>query len=93
MRKSKGVYGAHFVRGNGFVVARAQKGRASSKSFLHWAEDNFRHDPFPSLSFPSLGCTATWLMRSLSSVMDQLLSIDVSTDEASLRCLAAMYVR
>jgi hypothetical protein len=50
MHKSKSGYGAHFVRGNGFVVARAQRGKAAKKTFMHWAEDNFRCPPCPLLA-------------------------------------------
>ncbi len=42
MHKSRGGYGAKFVTGNGFVLARAQKAKARRKTFMHWADDTFR---------------------------------------------------
>ena len=42
MHKRKVGYGANFVTGNGFVVARAQKAKARRKTFMHWADDTFR---------------------------------------------------
>lgn len=47
MHKRKGCYGAKFVTGNGFVVARAQKAKARRKTFMHWADDTFRCLLFP----------------------------------------------
>ncbi|CAL8470958.1 g10500 [Coccomyxa elongata] len=51
MHKAKGSFGAHFVSGNGFVVARAQKAKARRKTFMHWADDTFR----PGLSLLDAG--------------------------------------
>ncbi len=50
MHKAKGSFGAHFVSGNGFVVARAQKAKARRKTFMHWADDTFRCPPMPPVS-------------------------------------------
>ncbi|KAK9901349.1 hypothetical protein WJX75_007725 [Coccomyxa subellipsoidea] len=51
MHKRKVGYGANFVTGNGFVVARAQKAKARRKTFMHWADDTFR----PGLSLLDAG--------------------------------------
>ena len=47
MHKSKGSFGAQYVSGSGFVVARAQKAKARRKTFMHWADDTFRCPPLP----------------------------------------------